>query len=142
MDSKKPQYIPINLKEGYWPHFKTGFFARYGVDSLFVRSVADCLTDRHVWVLIKAGRISPNTKPLQIGSKEALKALEFLLERMKTDGAVEQVRHILRESMGVREPIVLEAEVDGLYGHGVFAHWLSLFEQRKFDEAGNLLIKC
>ena len=141
MDSQKPQNIPIDLEEGYWPHFKAQFFARYGVDSLFVRSVADSLTARHVKVLIKAGRISPNTKPLQIGSKEALKALEFLLERTKADGAIEQVRHILRESMGVREPIVLEAEVDNLYGHGVFARWLSLFERRKFDEAGNLLVK-
>jgi hypothetical protein len=141
MDSKKPQRIPIDLNEGYWPHFKAGFFARYGLDSLFVRSVADSLTARHVKVLIKANRISPNTKPLQIGSKEALKALEFLLDRIRADGAVEDILHILRESTGVREPIVLDAEVDGLYGQGVFARWLSLFEQCKFDEAGNLLVK-
>jgi hypothetical protein len=70
-----------------------------------------------------------------------LKALEFLLERMKTDGIAKPVLPILHESMGVREPIVLEAEVNSLYGQDIFARWLSLFEQRKFDEAGNLLVK-
>ncbi len=131
--------IRINLEEGYWPHFVPAFFARYGADSLFVRSVADYLTARHVKVLIKAGRISPNTRPLQLGTTEATNSLETLLGKMKTDGATDHLLHILRESTGVREPGVLEAEVDLLYGCGAFNRWLAQFELREFDKAMRVL---
>jgi hypothetical protein len=131
--------IWINLEEGYWPHFVPAFFARYGADSLFVRSVADCLTARHVRLLIKAGRISPNTRPLQRGTTEATESLEALLGKMKTDGAAEDLLHILRESTGVREPGVLQAEVDLLYGCGAFSRWLALFELHDFNQAAGVL---
>jgi hypothetical protein len=131
--------IPIDLKEGYWPHFVPAFFARYGADSLFVRSVADSLTARHVRVLIKAGRISPNTRPLQRGTTEALESLEKLLSKMRADGAAEDLRHILRESMGTREPGVLQAEVDLLYGSGAFSRWPALFELHDFNQAAGVL---
>lgn len=131
--------ISIDLDEGYWPHIVEKFFDRYGAESLFVRSVADCLTARHVRVLIKAGKIEASEQPVQVGDRETLEALEALLERLKADGAKEHLLHILRESMGVKEPGVLEAEVDGLYGRGAFSRWLVLFEFRKFDEASEVL---
>ncbi len=133
------KYISIELKEGYWPHFVPEFFERYGADSLFVRAAADCLTARHVKILIKAERISPNSRPRQRGSCEAISALETLLQRMRADGAADDVLHILRESTGTMPACALEAEVDRLYGRGTFNGWLALFEHRKFDKAAALL---
>jgi hypothetical protein len=133
------EIIRINLEEGYWPHFVPAFFARYGADSLFVRSVADCLTARHVKVLKRAARISPNTRPLQLGTIEATNSLEALLDKMKADGAAEHLLHILRKSTGVNDPGPLEAEVDLLYGSGAFNRWLALFELHEFDQAATVL---
>jgi len=131
--------ISIELKEGYWPHFVPGFFERYGMDSLFVRAAADCLTARHVKILIKAERISPNTRPRQRGSSEAMNALDALFQKMRADGAADDVLHILREATGVKPAGVLEAEVDRLYGRGTFNGWLALFEHGLFEKATALL---
>jgi hypothetical protein len=127
--------IAIDLEEGYRPHFVAAFLVRYGASSLFVRAAADCLTARHVVVLMKAGRLGADAEPRRIGSRAALASLEFLLGRMKADGAAENMLHILREATGVKEPGVLEAEVDQLYGQGAFIAWLALFEQRQFNLA-------
>jgi len=129
----------INLGEGYWPHFVDAFFARYGADSRFVRSVADCLTARHVNVLVKAGRIDAGTQTVRIGTEEAQESLEALLKQIKEDGAVDHVLHVLRESTGVKAPGVLEAEVDSLYGRGAFSRWLAFFELGKFELAAGVL---
>jgi hypothetical protein len=132
--------IPINLKTGYRPHFVPAFLERYGVDSMFVRAAADCLTARHVKVLIKAQRISPNIQPLQLGIADATKSIETLLKKMAAGGTEKPVLYLLWESMGVKPPGILEAEVDRLFGAGAFTRWLTLFELRKFDEAANLCL--
>ncbi|HXS67561.1 MAG TPA: hypothetical protein VN761_01885 [Candidatus Polarisedimenticolia bacterium] len=133
------RHISIDLREGYWPHFAPEFFARYGDDSLFVRAVADCLTARHVNILIKAQRISPNTQPRRRGLPSAKESLDALFSKMRSDGAVDDVLHVLRESTGVKSPCVLEGEVDSLYGPGTFDRWLNHFERREFATAASLL---
>ncbi len=133
------KHIAIELKEGYWPHFVPTFFEHYGADSLFVRAAADCLTARHVKILIKAERISPNSKPRQRGSTEAMIALDALLQKIRNDGATDDILHVLRESTGAMPPCALEAEVDRLYGRGTFNGWIALFEHEKFEKAAILL---
>ena len=140
MRKKTVEPLRIDPERGFYPHFTIGFKKEYGAKSVFVLAIADALTARFIRVLIKAGRIEPNTKPLQLGCREAVQTLEELisiLQRKKPSS--EGVLPVLREATGMTSLGEFLREINGVFGGGTFEEWLSFFQAKASDEAMNLL---
>ena len=132
--------LSIDPAQGFYPHFTAKFMNAYGRDSVFVLAVADVLTGRFINLLINAGRLDADTKPLRLGSKAAVCALEELIEQHQAKlPSSEGIKYFLREATGVTPVGTLSKEIDGVFGNDIFKAWLSLFQKRSFARALRLL---
>lgn len=137
--SERP-ILKIDPKSGFYPHFTDEFKKKYGSKSFFVLAVADVLTARFIKVLIKAGRIGPNTKPRQLGSPEAVQTMEKLISILQAKKpSSEGILPLLREATGVTSLGTFSQEVNTILDDWIFEKWLCFFQESAFDKATELV---
>lgn len=140
MSRESKELLQIDPKHGFHPHFAAEFKKEYGSKSVFVLAVADVLTGRFIGVLIKAGRISPNTKSLQLGSSEGIEALEKLISILQArKPSSKEILPLLQEATGRASLGAFSKEVNSLLGDWTFEKWLCLFQDKVFDKAMELV---
>jgi hypothetical protein len=140
MNEKPKELLQVDPEHGFYPHFTDEFRKEYGAESVFVFAVADVLTARFIKVLIKAGRVSPNTKPRQLGSLEAVEMLEkliLILEAKKPSS--KEILPLLQEATGRASLGTFSKEVNSLLGDWIFEKWLCLFQDNAFGKAAELV---
>jgi hypothetical protein len=131
--------IEIDLAAGYRPHFKPGFTGRYGAQSPFVNAAADCLTARHVRLLIRHGALPEDTAPLQLGSTAARESLEALLDCLQAQGLANPVVILLQSAFGSADAAAFENQAAPLLGAQQFATWLAELQRGDTGNADMLL---
>jgi hypothetical protein len=140
MSNKPNELLQIDPVHGFYPHFTDEFKKEYGSESIFVFAVADVLTARFIGVLIKAGRISPNTKPRQLGGHGAVETLEGLISILQAKKiSWEEILPLLQEATGRRPLGTFSQEVNNTLGDWTFEKWLCLFQDKAFDKAMELI---
>ena len=130
-----PGTVWIDPAVGYLPHFVDTFLDVHGADSRFVRAVADCLFDRHVNVLIRAGKMPADTLPMRIGSAQAFDAMTFLMRTLTARGVERPVVVLMQAALGHRDPLAFSSMVDEALGDGTFERWRRAFECGEFERA-------
>jgi hypothetical protein len=140
MSEKPKELLQIDPEHGFYPHFADEFKKEYGFESIFVFAVADVLTARFIKVLIKAGRISPNTQPRQLGSSDPAKTLEKLILKLQVKKpSSKEILPLLQEATG-RVPLgTFSQEVNSLLGDWTFEKWLYLLQDNAFGKASELI---
>jgi len=131
--------IRIDLDEGYRPHFTERFVEAYGPNSLFTLAAADCLTERHVHVLVRAEKLTTDAVPLQLGPSEAFQSLVDLIKAMAARGAERSVILLMQSALGHADARQFEQLVDETLGVGVFDRWNGALENRDFGQAQLIL---
>jgi hypothetical protein len=139
--SKKPkELLQIDPAHGFYPHFTAEFKKEYGSESIFAFAVADVLTARFTGVLIKAGRISPNTKTRQLGNPEAVETLEKLISILQTKKpSSKEILPLLQEATGRVSLGTFSKEVNSLLGDWTFEKWFCFFQDKAFGRAAELV---
>lgn len=130
-----PGTVWIDPEVGYLPHFADAFLDAYGADSRFVLAVADCLFDRHVNVLIRAGKMPPDTLPMRIGTPRAFDAMVLLMRTLTSRGVERSVVQLMQVALGSRDHRAFSSVVDETFGEGVFERWRQAFERGEFEHA-------
>ena len=108
-------------------------------DSVFVLAAADCLTARHVQILVRAERLPETTIPLQCGAAEASSALSQLLSSLSSREVEKPAVLLTLSALGHAECAAFERQVDSAFGQGTFTRWLGAMEQRNFALAVSTL---
>jgi len=140
MSKDSKELLQIDPEHGFHPHFTVEFKKEYGSESIFTFAAADVLTARFTGVLIKAGRISPNAKPRQLGSPEAVETLEKLISILKAKKpSSNEILPLLQESTGRASLGTFSKEVNSLLGDWTFEKWLYLFQDKTFGKAAELV---
>jgi len=139
-DKAQPTVLKISTEEGYRPHFSREFERRYGPDSVFVLGVADCLTHRHVRIVSRAERITPELEALRLGPPGAREVIENLALALSHRGIEKPVVRLLQIATGRAEPELLETDIDSALGVETFTRWLTALEQRNYVAAAALLV--
>jgi hypothetical protein len=142
MSKKQKELLQIDPKHGFYPHFTAEFKKEYGSESIFVFAVADVFTARFIGILIKHDRVSPNTKPRQLGSPEAVETLEILISILKgKKPSSNEILPLLQESTGKVSLGTFSKEVNSVLGDWAFEKWLCLFQENAFGKAADLVEK-
>ena len=140
MSGNPKELLKIDPKHGFCPHFTAEFKKEYGSESIFVFAVADVLTARFIGVLIKAGRIGPNTKPRQLGSSEAVETLEKLISILQAKKPLsKEILPLLQEATGKASLGTFSKEVNSVLGDWIFEKWFCFFKESAFDKATELV---
>lgn len=134
-----PGTIQIDPEDGFGPHLVDDFMDLYGPDSNFVAGTADCLTRRFIRVLIKAGKLAPDTVPVQFGGDQAREALDDLLRVLERRGAEKPSVALMQSAVGHAAPEAFQSLAQMILGVDSVERWFTLFEQGKFEECNALL---
>ena len=118
--------VPVNVNDGFIKSFDARFLERFGLDSLFVRSLSDLWTSAYARMLLSHDKLQHNDLVTLLSDAEAVGILEKLV---KNDSLKDP---LLQEALGFADPGAIESAFNTTYGTDAFTKWLTAFEQRAF----------
>jgi hypothetical protein len=122
------QQLSANVRDGFMPHFTSGYLDRYGPTSEFVRAVADHLTLNLASIIERSGRFVDPGDVARLSDDEAVAVLRALMKNVDS-----LKREIFREALGSAPLNTGAVVVDAALGQGSFANWLKAFQARDFE---------